>query len=133
MTLRAAALILAFVAALSGPRSGAALQEVRVDGEWELVTKAPQNEVVWKVVFKQTGEEPGVQKLEVTMTGPQGRESKGSGSLRGVEIEWTISRRTSRGETTLVYTGTVAGDTMAGEVSLGRLKSFPWEAKRKPA
>ena len=128
MPLRCAALILALVAALPGPRSGAALQEVRVDGEWELVTKAPQNEVVWKVVFKQTGED-----LEVTMTGPQGRESKGSGSLRGVEIEWTISRRTSRGETTLVYAGTVAGDTMAGEVSLGRLKSFPWEAKRKPA
>ncbi len=128
MALRCAALILALAAALPGPRSGAALQDVRVDGEWELVTKAPQNEVVWKVVFKQAGAD-----LEVSMTGPQGKETKGSGTIRGAEIEWTVTRRTSRGETTLVYKGTVDGDAMAGEVSLGRLRSFPWEAKRKTA
>lgn len=125
---RGAAFVLAFLAALPWLRSGAASQEAVVDGEWELVTKAPQDEVVWKVVFKRSGEE-----LEVSMTGPLGKESKGTGTIRGADIEWTVMRRTSRGEATLVYKGTVEGVTMAGEVRLGRLRSFPWEAKRKPA
>jgi hypothetical protein len=128
MIVRSVALFLVLVAALPGQLPGAASQDVDVDGEWELVTKAPQNEVAWKVVFKRSGED-----LDVTMTGPLGKETKGSGTIRGTEIEWTVKRQTSRGETTLVYKGTVDGDAMTGEVSLGRLRRFAWEAKRKAA
>jgi len=130
MTIRSAALWLALGAAFSGPASGAAPQEVDVDGEWELVTKASQNEVRWIVIFKRSGEDLEVKNLEVTMIGPLGKEIKGAGKIRGTDIEWTVQRRTPRGETTLVYKGTVDGDAMAGEVSLGRLRSFDWEAKR---
>jgi hypothetical protein len=126
MILRSLVPALILLAAFPGPRPGAAAQDAALDGEWELVTKAPQNEVVWKVVFERSGED-----LDVAMTGPLGKETKGSGTIRGTEIEWTVMRRTSRGETTLVYKGTIDGDAMTGEVSLGRLRSFVWEAKRK--
>jgi len=104
----------------------AADQDVKLDGEWELTTQAQQNEVVWKVVFKLTGEA-----LEVTMTGPRGNEFTGSGTLKGQEIEWSVKRPTPQGERTLTYRGRVEGDRMSGEVQVGRLRSFPWEAKRK--
>jgi hypothetical protein len=101
-------------------------QDIKLDGEWELTTQAQQNEVVWKVVFKLTGEA-----LEVTMTGPRGNEYTGSGTLKGQEIEWSVKRPTPQGERTLTYRGRVEGDRMSGEVQVGRLRSFPWEAKRK--
>ena len=83
MTIRSAALWLALGAAFSGPAPGAAPQEVDVDGEWELVTKASQNEVRWIVVFKRSGEDLEVKNLEVTMTGPLGKETKGAGKDPG--------------------------------------------------
>jgi len=104
----------------------AAGQDVKLDGEWELTTQAQQNEVVWKVVFKLTGEA-----LEVAMTGPRGNEFTGSGTLKGQEIEWSVKRPTPQGERTLTYRGRVEGDRMSGEVQVGRLRNFPWEAKRK--
>ncbi len=108
------------------PREATAGQEVRLDGEWELTTQAQQNEVTWKVVFKQTGET-----LEVTMTGPRGNEFQGAGTLKGQDIEWSVKRATPQGDRTLTYRGRVEGDLMSGEVQVGRLRSFPWEAKRK--
>ncbi len=128
MIVRNAALLLTLLAAFFGPRQAAAPQSADPAGEWNLVTKADRNEVVWKVVIKRSGED-----LEVVMTGPRGKEIKGSGTIRGTEIEWTVNRNTPRGETSLAYKGTVDGDTMTGEVGFGRLKSFAWEAKRKPA
>jgi hypothetical protein len=117
-----AALVLVALA----PLEGAAGQDVLLDGEWELTTQAQQNEVTWKVVFKRTGEA-----LEVTMTGPRGNEFVGAGTLKGQEIEWSVKRSTPQGERTLTYRGRVEGDLMSGEVQVGRLRSFPWEAKRK--
>ena len=118
--------LLAAALIVLGPLGGAASQEVQLDGEWELRTQAQQNEVTWKVVFKRTGEA-----LEVTMTGPRGNEFLGSGTLKGQDIEWSVKRATPQGERTLTYRGRVEGDLMSGEVQVGRLRSFPWEAKRK--
>lgn len=118
-------LVIALV--VRGPRNAGAGQEVRLDGEWELTTQAQQNEVTWKVVFKRTGEN-----LEVTMTGPRNHEFLGTGTVKGQDIEWSVKRTTPQGERTLTYRGRVEGDQMSGEVQVGRLRSFPWEAKRKP-
>ncbi|MDH4195816.1 MAG: hypothetical protein OEW05_00255 [Candidatus Aminicenantes bacterium] len=117
-------LALALVA--PGPLEGAAGQEAWLDGEWELTTQAQQNEVTWKVVFKRTGET-----LEVTMTGPRGNEFPGTGTIKGQDIEWSVKRTTPQGERTLTYRGRVEGDLMSGQVQVGRLRSFPWEARRK--
>lgn len=87
---------LAAALVMPGRLTGAAGQEVRLDGEWELTTQTRQNDVTWKLVFKRTGET-----LEVTMTGPRGNEFSGPGTIKGRDIEWTVKRTTPQGERTL--------------------------------
>jgi hypothetical protein len=106
---------------------GAALraQDASAAGEWELVAATQKGEVTWKVIFTQTGES-----LDVSMTGPRGYEVMGKGTLKGDAIEWSIRVNSPRSEMDIVYKGTVAGDTMAGEVTRGNMGSSQWSAKR---
>ncbi|MBP1660868.1 MAG: hypothetical protein H6P95_2060, partial [Candidatus Aminicenantes bacterium] len=53
------------------------------------------------------------------------------GTLKGDAIEWSIRVSSPRGEMDIVYKGTVAGDTMAGEVARGNMGTSQWSAKRK--
>lgn len=102
-----------------------AAMEVDVTGDWEMTTVSPRRERTSTVQFKQDGE-----KITVTMEGRQG-EITGEGTIKGNDIEWTISRSTPRGDMTMVYKGTVEGDTMSGTVDVGDFGSFDWTAKRK--
>jgi hypothetical protein len=101
-------------------------QEISVAGEWELVAGTQKGDVIWRIVFAQTGES-----LEVTMTGPRGNEAKGPGTLKGDAIEWSIRVSTPRGEMDVAYKGVVAGDAMTGEVKRGNTGTAGWSAKRK--
>lgn len=101
-------------------------QEVNVTGEWELTTVTQRGEMTRTVKFVQEGE-----KLTVTMENPRGGEVTGEGTVKGNDIEWTITRSTPRGEFTMNYTGKVEGDTMSGEVQMGDFGSQEWKAKRK--
>jgi hypothetical protein len=101
-------------------------QEISVAGEWELVAGTQKGDVIWRIVFAQTGES-----LEVTMTGPRGNEVKGPGTLKGDAIEWSIRVSTPRGEMDVAYKGVVAGNAMTGEVKRGNIGTAGWSAKRK--
>jgi hypothetical protein len=101
---------------------------VSVDGEWELTTKTKQGEVTWKVLFVQEGES-----LNVTMTGPKGKEIKGSGTLKEDRIEWSVKVPTPRGDMNIAYAGSVQGETMAGEVQRGNLGKSEWAARKSPS
>jgi hypothetical protein len=101
-------------------------QDPSAAGEWELVAATQKGEVTWKVIFTQAGES-----LDVSMTGPRGYEVMGKGTLKGDAIEWSIRVNSPRGEMDIVYKGTVAGDTMAGEVTRGNMGNSQWSAKRK--
>jgi hypothetical protein len=101
---------------------------VSVDGEWELTTKTKQGEVTWKVLFVQEGES-----LNVTMTGPKGKEIKGSGTLKEDRIEWSVKVPTPRGDMNITYAGSVQGETMAGEVQRGNLGKSEWAARKSPS
>jgi hypothetical protein len=103
-------------------------RDASVAGEWELVAATQKGDVIWKVVFAQTGED-----LEVTMTGPRGNSVQGRGTLKGDAIEWSVRVTSPRGEMDIVYKGTVTGDAMAGEVTRGNIGTAEWSAKRKPA
>jgi len=152
MILRSLIPALILLAAFPGPRPGAAAQDAALDGEWELVTKAPQNEVVWKVVFKRSGEDLDVamttprgertstytfkqdgESLTVVTTGRNDEEITGTGTLKGADIEWSITRTSPRGEFTMTYKGKVDGDTVAGEAQMGDFGSAEWKAVRKTA
>jgi hypothetical protein len=85
----------------------------------------PRRDRTQDVNFKQEGE-----KLTVTMQGRRG-EVTAQGTVKGNEIEWTITRSTPRGEFTMTYTGKIEGDTMSGEVQLGDFGSGEWKAKKK--
>lgn len=89
------------------------------------VTSPQRGDMTWTVHFEQEGE-----KLTVTMTTQRG-EVKGEGTIKGNEIEWTLTRSTPRGEFTQTFKGKVEGDTMSGEVQMGDFGSMPWKAKKK--
>lgn len=100
-------------------------QEVNVTGDWEMTTTTPRGERTRDVHFEQEGE-----KLTVTMQGRRG-EVTAEGTVKGNEIEWTITRSTPRGEFTMTYTGKIEEDTMSGEVQMGDFGSGEWKAKKK--
>jgi hypothetical protein len=124
---RSIPVVLAFALIIGGAAALQA-QEASVAGDWELATRTQRGEVIWSVVFALSGET-----LEVTMTGPRGNSVKGTGTLKGDAIEWSIKVSTPRGEMDVVYKGIVTGDTMAGEVTRGTAGASEWSAKRKPA
>lgn len=105
-----------------------AAQQVSVEGEWELVAQTRNGDVTWKVVFIQEGES-----VTVTMTGPRGGETKGTGTLKETTIEWTVKVATPRGELDMAYKGVVEGDMMSGVVRRGNMGTAAWTAKRKAA
>jgi len=101
-------------------------QEVNVTGDWELTMETPRGEITRAIHFEQEGEN-----LIVTMEGREGEEVTGEGTVKGNEIEWTVTRSTPRGEFTMTYTGTVEEDTMSGEVQMGDRGSIEWTATKK--
>ncbi len=100
-------------------------QQVNVSGDWEMTSQGRQGPMTTKLHFEQDGE-----KIKVTMENPRG-EMTGEGTIKGNEIEWTITRETPRGPFTMTYKGTVEGDTMKGEVQFGDFPAREWTAKKK--
>ncbi len=101
-------------------------QEVNVTGDWEITTQSPRGERTSPVHFEQEGE-----KLTVTIQTMRGDEVTGEGTISGNKIEWTVTMSTPRGDFTITYTGTVEGDSMAGEAQMGDFGTMEWTAKKK--
>ncbi len=91
-----------------------------------MTVTTPRGERTQDINFEQEGT-----KLTATWKGMRGDEVTAEGTVKGNEIEWTITRSTPRGEFTMTYTGTIEGDTMSGEVQMGDFGSSEWKAKRK--
>jgi len=98
-----------------------------VNGDWELTVQSQRGPVVWSVNFVQDGE-----KLAVVMIGPKGNEFKGEGTIKGSEIQWSITRTSPQGDQiTIIYKGTVEGATMSGKADMGGVTTVDWAAKTK--
>lgn len=101
--------------------------EADVTGDWEITVNSPRRgERTSTMNIEQEGE-----KITVTMEGMRGGEMKGEGTVKGNEIEWTVTRDTPRGEFTMTYKGKVEGDTMSGEAQMGDFGTMEWTAKKK--
>lgn len=100
-------------------------QDINVTGDWEITTQSPRGERTSDIHFEQEGE-----KLTVTMQ-MRGEEVTAEGTVKGNQIEWSVTRSTERGEFTISYKGTVEGDTMSGEAQMGDFGSMEWTAKKK--
>lgn len=101
--------------------------QANVAGEWEMTSEGRQGPRTTTIKIEQDGE-----KITVTMPGMRGGgEIKAEGTIKGNEIEWSITRSTQRGEFTITYKGKVEGDTMSGTVQMGDFGSREWTAKKK--
>jgi len=120
-------LILLMAMAITGLVLAAAQAQVNVSGDWAFTLTTPRGDMPSDVTFAQDGE-----KLTVTMKNERG-ESTGQGTVKGQDIEWTVTRQTPRGEFTINYKGKIADEkTMSGEAQMGDRGPFQWKATRKP-
>jgi hypothetical protein len=121
--LLAALLVLGTLSAQEVPAKPAA-----VGGVWDLTTQGtPQGDMTSEATFVQDGE-----KIKYTSV-VQGMEMTGEGTVKGLDVEWTVTISTPQGDFALTYKGKVEADgqTMSGEVQAGDFGSFPWTAKKK--
>ena len=99
---------------------------VNVTGKWQMKINSFRGEQTRAVEFIQDGEN-----LKVLMEGRDGNTIETKGTLKDNKIEWTITRENPEGTFTMIYKGTVDGDTMKGEVQFGERGTRDWSAIRK--
>lgn len=97
-----------------------------IGGVWEMTTQTPQGDMTGDATFVQDGE-----KFKYTSTGFQGMEMAGEGTIKGQDLEWTVTISTPQGDFTLIYKGKLEGETITGEVQAGDFGAFPFTAKKK--
>jgi hypothetical protein len=103
-------------------------QETNVAGEWDFIMQTPRGERTMVVKFAQEGE-----KITVTMPGFRGgADVTGEGTVKGKDIQWSITRTTQDGnEFTVTYKGTVEGTAMSGTAEMGQMGTMEWKATKK--
>jgi hypothetical protein len=106
-----------------------------VTGTWEMTYTTQRGETKRDVTLTQTGEN-----LVVSMMMPQRQgdpiEVKGTGTIKGSDIAFKITRTTPQGERTTEYKGKLVDDNnMAGTFEMnmgGNAQTIEWKAVRKP-
>ena len=119
--IKSIAVTFALVITLAGVRFHA---PVDVTGIWDFQVETPQGSGTPVFTFKQEGE-----KLTGQYKGLFG-ESPITGTVKGNAIEFSF-KVSGDVEGTLVYTGTVDGDTAKGKVKLADLGEGTWTGKKR--
>ena len=95
-----------------------------VDGNWNLVMSTPMGERKATLNLNSAGG---------TLTGMQGADGNSTeifdGTANGNDVAWKVSI-TNPMPLTLEFTGTVAGDSISGEMGIGPMGSFPFSGTR---
>ncbi|MGV7211998.1 hypothetical protein [Bradyrhizobium sp. UFLA05-112] len=95
-----------------------------VDGNWNIVLSTPMGDRNTTLTLKSAGS---------ALTGTQGAEGESGeifdGSVNGDDVAWKISI-TNPMPLTLAFSGTVSGDSISGEASIGPMGSFPFTGTR---
>jgi hypothetical protein len=106
-------------------QEAAKANKVDVTGTWELTVESPQGAMTITANYKQDGE---------TLTGShvsEMGESPLKGTVKGVDITYTLSLDAGGQQITITHKGKVDGDTIKGTADLGQMGSMNWTAKRK--
>jgi hypothetical protein len=94
------------------------------DGNWNLTMTTPMGERNATLSLKSAGG---------TLTGTQGAEGNSAeifdGSVNGEDVAWKVAI-TDPMPLTLAFTGKVSGDSIAGEMGIGPMGSFPFTGTR---
>ena len=95
-----------------------------VDGNWNITMSTPMGERRAELTLKSSG---------ATLTGTQSADgNKGEifdGTVNGDDVAWKLSI-TNPMPLTLDFTGKVSGDTIAGDMGIGPMGSFPFKGTR---
>jgi hypothetical protein len=95
-----------------------------VDGNWNLTMTTPMGERNAILSLKSAGG---------TLTGTQGAEGNSAeifdGTVDGEDVAWKVAI-TNPMPLTLAFTGKVSGDSIAGEMGIGPMGSFPFTGTR---
>ena len=98
-----------------------------VDGNWNLTMTTPMGERNATLSVKSAGG---------TLTGTQGAEGNSAeifeGTVNGEDVAWKVAI-TNPMPLTLAFTGKVSGDSIAGEMGIGPMGSFPFTGRRQPS
>jgi hypothetical protein len=98
---------------------------VDVTGVWDMLVESPQGQISVTGTFKQEGE-----KLTGTQASPMGEVTL-EGTVVGAEIKYQIAIDMQGQQMTIVFAGTVDGDTMSGLFDFGGMGTAPWSAKKR--
>jgi hypothetical protein len=121
--LKTTLLALAFALSLPYP----AIAQVDVTGDWTVTVESPQGTTSIDATMKQTGED-----LTGTITSPMGAvDFKGKVIKDALTANYTFNMQGNSIE--IVMTGTVAGDSITGNLNFGGMGDVPWTAKKKTA
>lgn len=116
---------LILILAVSGLLAVAA--SVNLTGDWTFTITTPRGERTRDIKFVQEGE-----KLTVTMQGMRGGEITGEGTVKGQDVEWSITREGPQGSFTMTYKGKIQDEnTITGEAEMGNFGTATWKAVRK--
>jgi hypothetical protein len=117
--------VLALALLAVGPM--AAQAQTNVTGDWVVTIDTPQGPQSIDLVMKQAGEE-----LAGTVVSPMGSvEFKGKIVKESIDVTYNLELQGNA--ITIAMTGTVAGDSISGNLNFGGLGDVPWTAARKKA
>jgi hypothetical protein len=106
------AVLVAFAVAVLAAGVAFAQENAKVAGKWESKFTTPSGETrTTTFTFEQDGD-----KLKGTVSGGMGGEAPLTGTVKGKEVKFTVTRQFQGNEVKSEYTATVEGDTMKGKV-----------------
>lgn len=123
--MKSLALVLVALAVALVPVGAQDAKKVDITGAWEMTVDSPQGQMVITANYKQDGE---------TLTGSHASEMGEmplKGTVKGSNIEYTVTLDMGGQAMSIVHKATVEGDTIKGSASLGEMGSFTFTAKRK--
>lgn len=91
-----------------------------IDGDWNIAVNSPMGKQESKMTFQSNGSE-----LTGTASAQGQSQPISNGKIDGDNVSWSAAITTPF-PMTLEFTGTLAGDSMSGNVKAGSFGSFPW-------
>ncbi len=119
------AAVLVAVAVALVPVAAQDAKKIDITGTWEMTVESPQGQMVITANYKQAGE---------TLTGThvsEMGEASLKGTVKGADIEYTLTLDMGGEQMSIVHKAKVEGDTIKGSADIGGMGTITFTAKRK--
>ena len=119
------AAVLVAVAVALVPVAAQDAKKIDITGTWEMTVESPQGQMVITANYKQEGEA-----LTGSHVSDMG-ESPLKGTVKGTDIEYTLTLDMGGQQISIVHKAKVDGDTITGSAVVGEMGTIAFTAKRK--